>query len=205
MSKYFTQLDYFTADYIEGLMRELDKMIGDEEIGFHREHRQICINTHKDFKDPRFKGTRDYMIGTGSLVYDWSDKYKYRKQQIKLPKEYQENQRLEEKDFNIVSPTFKGTVFEDLYNRLKEKHSIGRLRIMKMSPRNCLSWHKDTSPRMHIVLDTCEGNFMVIEDQVKHMPQNTVWLTDTRYRHTAFNSGLKDRIHIVGVLLDEQI
>ena len=58
---------------------------------------------------------------------------------------------------------------------------------------------------MHIVLDTCEGNFMVIEDQVKHMPQNTVWLTDTRYRHTAFNSGLKDRIHIVGVLLDEQI
>ena len=126
MSKYFTQLDYFTADYIEGLMRELDKMIGDEEIGFHREHRQICINTHKDFKDPRFKGTRDYMIGTGSLVYDWSDKYKYRKQQIKLPKEYQENQRLEEKDFNIVSPTFKGTVFEDLYNRLKEKHSIGQ-------------------------------------------------------------------------------
>ena len=99
-----TDTDTVTADYIEGLMRELDKMIGDEEIGFHREHRQICINTHKDFKDPRFKGTRDYMIGTGSLVYDWSDKYKYRKQQIKLPKEYQENQRLEEKDFNIVSP-----------------------------------------------------------------------------------------------------
>ena len=205
MSKYFTQLDYFTPDYIESLRQELTKMLDNQDIGFHREHRQICLNTHKDFKEPRFQGTRDYMIGTGSLIYDWSDKYKYRKKQITLPKEYQSNQRLVENDFNILSPTFEGTVFEDLYDKLKEKHSLGRLRIMKMAPRNCLSWHKDTSPRIHIVLDSCEGNFMVIEDQVKHMPQGTVWLTDTRYRHTAFNSGLKDRIHIVGVLLDESI
>ena len=52
MSKYFTQLDYFTPDYIESLRQELTKMLDNQDIGFHREHRQICLNTHKDFKDP---------------------------------------------------------------------------------------------------------------------------------------------------------
>ena len=135
----------------------------------------------------------------------WSDKYKYRKKQITLPKEYQSNQRLVENDFNILSPTFEGTVFEDLYDKLKEKHSLGRLRIMKMSPRNCLSWHKDTSPRIHIVLDSCEGNFMVIEDEVKHLEQDQWYLTKTGYNnHTAFNGSSESRTHLVANLLGEK-
>jgi len=77
------------------------------------------------------------------------------------------------------------------------------LRFMKMVQRKCLSWHSDYSPRIHVVLDTSEGNFMVIEDEVKHLEQNTSWITDTTFKHTAFNASMYPRIHIVGVLLDE--
>ena len=210
LSKYFKQLDYFTPEYIEKLYQELHNMVSvQNEIHFHKTHNQICINTHKDFKTARFKGVRDYMIGTGSLVFNWNDKFVYKKSALdgmgeRIITDYQQDERLFEKDFNIVSLTFKDTVFEDLYDRLKQKHNIGRLRIMRMEPRKCLSWHKDTSTRFHIVLDTTEGNFMVIDNEIKHMPKNTCWKTDTRHMHTAFNSGTKPRIHIVGVLLDER-
>ena len=103
----------------------------------------------------------------------------------------------------MLSPVFEGTIFEDFYNKLKQKHNVGRLRFMKMIQRKCLSWHSDYSPRIHIVLDTTEGNFMVIEDQVKHLEQNTTWITDTTFKHTAFNASMNPRIHIVGVLLDD--
>jgi hypothetical protein len=209
LSQHFKQLDYFTTDYIEKLYQELIKMVSDPNgIHFHRSHNQICINTHKDFKTTKFKGVRDYMIGTGSLIFNWNDEFVYKNSALagmgeRVLTDYQEDERLFEKDFNIISSTFRDTIFEDLYNKLKQKHNIGRLRIMKMEPRKCLSWHKDTSQRLHIVLDTTEGNFMVIEDEIKHMPKNTCWKTNTRRRHTAFNSGTDQRIHIVGVILDD--
>ena len=69
LSQHFKQLDYFTTDYIEKLYTELYNMVSvKQEIQFHRSHNQICINTHKDFKTTKFKGVRDYMIGTGSLI-----------------------------------------------------------------------------------------------------------------------------------------
>jgi hypothetical protein len=209
LSKYFKKLDYFDKEYIEQLNVELAKMINDPDgIHFHKTHNQICINTHKDFKTARFKGVRDYLIGTGSLIFDWNDDFKYRlsflrehKAERILQKNHKD-QRLLERDFNIVSKTFKGTIFEDLYEKLKQKHNIGRLRIMKMNPRNCLSWHQDTTPRLHIVLNSQKGNFMVIEDEIRHLPQYTCWITETTNNHTAFNSSKDMRIHIVAVLLD---
>ena len=185
-------------------------MINDPDgIYFHKTHNQICINTHKDFKTERFKGLRDHLIGTGSLIFDWNDDFKYKlsflrgQKAERILKKRPNDKRLLERDFNIVCPIFKDTIFEDLYEKLKQKHNIGRLRIMKMNPRNCLSWHRDTTPRLHIVLNSQEGNFMVIDDEIKHLPQYTCWITDTTKNHTAFNSSKDMRIHIVGVLLDD--
>ena len=45
-------------------------------------------------------------------------------------------------------------------------------------------------------------NLEIDEDEVKHMPENTTWLTDTTFHHTAFNASMHPRVHIVGVLLD---
>ena len=100
LSKYFTQLDYFTSDYIEKLYQELHNMVSVErEIQFHKTHNQICINTHKDFRTEKFKGVRDYMIGTGSLVFNWNDEFIYKKSALdgmgeRLVTNYQEDERL---------------------------------------------------------------------------------------------------------------
>jgi len=210
LSGYFKQLDYFTEAYVKELNEELAEMIDNPNgINFHKTHNQICINTHKDSKTEKFKGLRDYMIGAGSLIFNWDDDFKYKlsflkdHQSERILQKNHKDQRLLEKDFNVVSSIFRDTIFEDLYEKLKEKHNIGRLRIMKMNPRNCLSWHQDTTPRLHIVLNSQKGNFMVIEDEIKHLPQYTCWITDTTNNHTAFNSSKDMRIHIVAVLLDQ--
>jgi hypothetical protein len=44
---------------------------------------------------------------------------------------------------------------------------------------------------------------MIIEDEVKHLPANTWWLTNTLVKHTALNASMEDRIHLVASLIDE--
>lgn len=201
MAEYFKQLNYFTEDYIKMLREEFDEMLANGRIDWHEHHKQICINTHKDFEKEKFAGIKPEMIGTGSLIFNWADAgVNMDVEKRTSVEEFKE--RLSEFDFTEISPVFKGTIFEDFLNKLKLKHHVGRIRFMKMIQRKCLSWHVDGSPRIHIVTDTSEGNFMVIEDEVKHMPQNTCWLTDTTFKHTAFNASMNPRVHIVGVLLD---
>ena len=201
MTEYFKQLNYFTEDYIKMLHEEFVKMLDDGLIDWHEHHKQICINTHKDFEHEKFSGIKPEMIGTGSLIFNWADAgVNMDVEKRTSVEEFEE--RLSEFDFTEISPVFKGTIFEDFYSKLKDKHHVGRVRFMKMIQRKCLSWHVDYTPRIHVVTDTSEGNFMVIEDTVKHLPENTCWLTDTTYHHTAFNASMNPRVHIVGVLLD---
>jgi hypothetical protein len=42
---------------------------------------------------------------------------------------------------------------------------------------------------------------MIIEDEVKHMNENTWWMTNTVLYHSAFNGSKEDRIHLVAVVL----
>ena len=192
MSDYFKPLEYFSKDYVKMIREEFEKMLDNGIIEWHEHHKQICINTHKDYKEEKFTDVKPELIGAGSLVYNWTDKGK--REPMK--------KRLSDHDFTLVSPVFKDTIFEDFFNKLKSKHHVGRLRFMCMMPRKCLSWHVDYTPRVHFVLDSSEGNFMVIEDEVKHLPEFTSWITDTTYNHTAFNASMHPRVHIVGVLLD---
>jgi hypothetical protein len=201
MSKYFQQLDYFTSDFVKSLNTELHNMIDNGIIDWHEHHKQICINTHKDHAQDKFSGIPKCHIGTGSLVYNWADNGVNINQEDRTSVEMHKEQ-LSEYDFNTLSPEFNGTVFEELFNTLSTNHKLGRLRFMKMTQRKCLSWHQDYTTRLHIVLDSYEGNFMLIEDEVKHMPNYTTWKTDTTYKHTAFNASMHPRVHIVGVILD---
>jgi hypothetical protein len=73
---------------------------------------------------------------------------------------------------------------------------------MASKPKTCLSWHTDSSKRLHYPLKTQEGCFMVIEDEVFHIPKNQWWLTDTVLPHTAFNSSKELRIHLVASILN---
>lgn len=202
MTQYFKKVDYFAPDYIQMMNDELNKMLDSRLINWHEHHKQIGITTHKDYQTKKFSNISPHLIGTGSLIFNWADSG-VNKEVEKRTEVEEFKERLHEKDFNVLSPEFKGTIFEDFYNKLKQKHRLGRLRFMKMIQRKCLSWHNDYSPRIHTVLDTSEGNFMIIENEVKHLEQNTSWITDTTFKHTALNASMNPRTHIVGVLLDE--
>lgn len=97
---------------------------------------------------------------------------------------------------------FYGTVFEEIYNELKTKYSVGRVRLLKSKPRTCMNWHIDPIPRIHYPIQTNAGCLMIIEDETYHLPENewTLARTDKGY-HTALNASDNDRIHIVADIL----
>ena len=95
----------------------------------------------------------------------------------------------------------KNTLFEEVYNAICKKYVVGRIRIMRSKSKTCLSWHTDSNPRLHYPIKTQTGCFMVIEDEVMHMPQHTWWMTDTVKYHTAMNASKEDRIHLVTTIM----
>lgn len=200
MSQYFNKLDLPIYD----LYDSLQQLINDDIVQFDALEdirpmvRQICINTLPEYSD-------DYTLGRGSLMYDWDKSYiEVQEDGSKRTIVPKREVPLEESDFNTMCTQFIGTPFEDMYKMLDSKYYLGRVRIMKSDSKSCLSWHKDTSPRMHYPIKTQEGCFMVIEDEVVHMPANTWWLTDTTNNHTAFNASKEERIHIVACILGEK-
>ena len=167
------------------LLNQLQSLVSIEQ------YHQICLNSIPGKED-------NHQFGSGSLFYDWD----------KSTKEIDENgnkklvvpQReipLDEFDFTETCTIFRGTFFEDILSLLKERFIVGRTRIIKMSPKKCMSWHKDSGPRIHYPIKTQIGCLMVIEDEVKHLEQDTWYLTDTTKYHTALNASKEDRLHIV--------
>lgn len=107
------------------------------------------------------------------------------------------------RNFTEVNQHFIGTYFEKVLNTLKEKYSIGRVRLMMLPGQKCYSLHADTTKRIHLPLETNEQCMMIIDDEIKRMPADgTAWLTNTTKTHTALNGNLVfDRIHILFDLL----
>lgn len=186
----FTQLDLPELD----LHHELTHMMSTTDLKWGNGG-QICLNSITP-------NSKDYTKGVGSLYYDWDNSYK--KQSVDGTEELILPVRdpvLAEEDFQYLCDTFKGTLFEQVYDILAAKYILGRVRLMKSSPKTCLSWHQDTSSRIHYPIKTQTGCFMVIDDEMKHFPVNTWWHTDTTKLHTAFNASLESRIHLVAVVL----
>lgn len=144
----------------------------------------------------------NFKIGTGSLQYDWNNS----KEVVNsdgtssvVPIEYAVP--LKEEDFSVLCTQFSGTVFEEVYAALSKKYKLGRIRIMKLGLRYCMSWHTDSSPRLHFPIKTQPGCFMIIENEIKHIPQGEWWMADTTKHHTALNASNEERIHLVVAIL----
>lgn len=189
---HYTQLTHLPI--YDNLFDELNRLIAEEKIEW-ADSNQICLNTIIGHE-------KNYKKGTGSLHLDWDNAVEtideYGHQKIYVPP-YETP--LKESDFTILCEQFRGTVFEEVYNELIKQYQVGRVRIMKSKPKTCLTWHVDSTPRIHFPIKTQEGCFMIIEDEVKHLPQETWWLTNTILHHTAFNGSKEDRIHLVAVVL----
>jgi len=188
--KYFEKLSLPNFD----LYPEFINLLNSNKIDWNTTN-QISITTTPD-------RPTDYVYGTGSLDLDWDKSTTDENGDLHVPPR---NPPLSEEMFTEVVDVFKNTVFEECVNELKKYYKLGRVRLMRLTPKSCLSWHHDYSPRIHLPLKTQEGCFMVIEDEVRHLDEGTWWFTKTTHKHTAFNGSKKSRIHLLVNVLDTSI
>ena len=118
-------------------------------------------------------------------------------------KEAKKDEAINESRYSEIVTEFKNTYFEEVYDLLKKKFKLGRVRILLKEPRSTLSWHRDPEPRLHVPIITNPGCKMVIEDVAKHMPADgSVTITNNTKYHNFFNGGEQDRIHLVACVLE---
>jgi hypothetical protein len=119
-------------------------------------------------------------------------------------KEAIRDKKIDETKYTQIISDFRNTYFEEVYNVLKNKFKLGRVRILLKEPRSTLSWHRDPEPRLHIPIITNPGCRMVIEDVAKHMPADgSVTITNNTKYHNFFNGGEQRRIHLVACVLND--
>ena len=120
-------------------------------------------------------------------------------------KEVIRDSKIDESKYTEIVSDFKNTYFNEVYEILKSKYNIGRVRILLKEPRSTLSWHRDPEPRLHIPIITNPGCSMVIENVAKHLPADgCVTITNNTKYHNFFNGGEQSRIHLVACMLDNR-
>jgi hypothetical protein len=108
---------------------------------------------------------------------------------------------VDEAAYTELNPLFTGTAFEDVFNALKERFTLGRIRVLSKAIYSCNSWHRDPEPRVHIPLVTNPGSLFIVNHHCTHLPADgSVYFTDTRGYHTALNGGPDPRVHIVAAI-----
>ncbi len=102
-------------------------------------------------------------------------------------KEVSRDVPIDESKYTQIIPEFQNTYFNEVYNVLKKKFKLGRVRLLLKEPRSTLSWHKDPEPRLHIPIITNLGCSMVIENVAKHLPADGhVTITNNTKYHNFF-------------------
>ena len=110
---------------------------------------------------------------------------------------------IDESKYTQIVPEFENTYFNEVYETLKKKFKLGRVRLLLKEPRSTLSWHKDPEPRLHIPIITNLGCLMVIENIAKHLPADGhVTITNNTKYHNFFNGGEQARVHLVACVLE---
>lgn len=127
--------------------------------------------------------------------------------------------RFEQVDFEWFDHRFKDTILHEMWESTYENFSLVpcRMRIMSLHPNRCLSWHNDEEVRLHYVVDTNPGSFLIVSDKgrengyptfpaltldmdatVNHMAADGhVYQLDANHVHTVLNGGKSNRIHLV--------
>ena len=117
--------------------------------------------------------------------------------------EVSRDKMIDEGKYTQFIDEYKDTYFKTVYEELSKIYKLGRVRLLLKEPRSTLSWHRDPEPRLHIPIITNPGCIMVIDNVAKHMPADgSVWITNNKKYHNAFNGGEENRIHLVACVLD---
>lgn len=112
----------------------------------------------------------------------------------------------QESDYSVINEEFKGGPIEELLSKLPFRH--GRVRLMRLAPKSCLSIHKDSTRRYHYAVTTTPDCYLVeMRDGTgtfHHIPADgRLYEMDARLTHTAVNAGREGRVHIVICNADE--
>ena len=117
--------------------------------------------------------------------------------------EEQREKKVDENLYTELRPEIKNTYFEKVYNKLCERFVLGRVRILLLEPRKCLSFHRDPQPRLHIPLISQPGALTIVNNFCTHMPPDgSVYYMNTTKYHSALNGSEENRIHLVATILD---
>ena len=118
-------------------------------------------------------------------------------------KEVSRDVAIEEEKYTEFVKDFEHTYFKEVYDELRKRYKLGRMRLLLKEPRSTLSWHRDPEPRLHIPIYTNPGAIMVVDKVARHMPADgSVWITNNTKYHNAFNGGEENRVHLVACVLD---
>ena len=118
-------------------------------------------------------------------------------------KEVSRDVDIDEAKYTQLVPEFEKTYFKEVFETLKKRYKLGRVRLLLKEPRSTLSWHKDPECRLHVPIITNKGCSMVIENVAKHLPADgKVWITNNTKYHNFFNGGEQARIHLVACVLE---
>jgi len=161
------------------------------DIPDHLRGHQLCVTTMAD-------KTADPTFGSGSLVYDWGNATVDEWGKHVVPKF---SEPMNECDFTEISDMFVGTVFERMVMAIKTKYNAGRVRIMPLLPKTCLTWHRDYDLRLHYPIITNEESMMVVEDAAFNIEPHAWTMVNTKLYHTVFNGGSTTRVHLVANIL----
>jgi hypothetical protein len=103
---------------------------------------------------------------------------------------------VDERDFNKLNIPEDSELAKFIINE-----GLTRTRLMIMPPKGCYTFHFDPTPRIHLVVKTNPWVFMTDEKwKLFHIPDDGhPYYVDTTKPHTAINSALEERIHIVGI------
>lgn len=145
---------------------------------FHAFENQISLTHRPSAIDP-------FYDGTGSL-YDKVSKSMIAK----------------ESDFSKFNSTLRDTylfkVFEDVQRMANAP--LGRVRLIRLAPKACMSMHRDFNYRLILPIVTNEQCFMIFQESMPvHMPADgRIYAVDTLRAHSVMNGDSeRERIHLV--------
>ena len=113
-----------------------------------------------------------------------------------------------ESDFSVFNEEFRDMYIHEVYRELETNtKKLGRVRIMRLNPKDKYIWHRDKGERYHIAVDTHPSATLTCSDSLgqtitnpttQHIPSDgSVWYLNTDAMHVAANPANIVRYHLV--------
>lgn len=111
-----------------------------------------------------------------------------------------------ERELCCFNEDFADTYFAVVHQAMSAVLPVGRMRLMIVRPGRVYRMHADATKRAHLAIHTDPEAFLVgPTGRGHHVPvDGRVRVFDTRLRHTAFNAGSAERVHVVMSVADTE-